>query len=162
MMGLVLYLQNLAERGNLVVIYEPELNLHPTQQASFVEFLALLVNNGLKVAITTHSPYIVEHLQNLILANDLNDKSDIVEKLYLKREDAFIAKEDVGIYLFDNGTAENILLSDGFINWQTFCDTANDIEDIEMAIFRQKRYEDENRNPSTPCENVAEHQPTYK
>jgi hypothetical protein len=162
LMGLVLYLQIIAEKGNLVVIDEPELNLHPSQQASLVEFLVLLVNNGLKVAITTHSPYIVEHLQNLILANDLNDKSDIVEKLYLKREDAFIAKEDVGIYLFENGTAENILLSDGFINWQTFCDTANDIEDVEMAISRQKRYEEENRNPSVPCKNVAEHQPTYK
>ncbi|MDD2287124.1 MAG: AAA family ATPase [Paludibacter sp.] len=162
MMGLVLYLQNIAEKGNLVVIDEPELNLHPTQQASFVEFLALLVNNGLKVAITTHSPYIVEHLQNLILANDLNDKSDIVEKLYLKREDAFIAKEDVGIYLFENGTTENILLNDGSINWQTFCDTANDIENVETAIYRQKRYEEENRNSSFPCKNVAEHNPTYK
>lgn len=149
LVGLVLYLQYKARPNNLIVIDEPEQNLHPNQQVALAEFIAILVNSGLNVAITTHSPYIIEHLQNLIQAYDLKDKSDVIDKLKLKNEDALITKEKVGVYLFDNGTVENILLDDGSINWQTFCNTANDIEDVEMTIYRQKRYENSTSPAST-------------
>ena len=109
LVGLVLYLQYKARPNNLIVIDEPEQNLHPNQQVALAEFIVILVNSGLNVSITTHSPYIIEHLQNLIQAYDLKDKSDVIDKLKLKNEDALITKEKVGVYLFDNGTVENIL-----------------------------------------------------
>lgn len=161
LIGLSLYLQYKAQPGDLIVIDEPEQNLHPNQQAAFVEFLALLVNNGIRVAITTHSPYIVEHLQNLILAHDLNDRSEIVDSLYLKREDSFISKENVGVYLFHNGTAENILMDDGEINWQTFCDTANIIGNISSLVY-DKKYEESDRLKKTAEMSVAEEEPAYQ
>ena len=161
LMGLVLYLRHLATPGNLIVIDEPEQNLHPNQQAAFAEFLALLVNNGIRVAITTHSPYIVEHLQNLILAHDLNDRSEIVDSLYLKREDSFISKDNVGVYLFHNGTTENILMDDGEINWQTFCDTANIIGNISSLVY-DKKYEESDRLKKTAEMSVAEEEPAYQ
>ena len=138
LIGLSLYLQYLAKPGDFIVIDEPEQNLHPNQQAAFVEFLTLLVNNDIRVAITTHSPYIIEHLQNLILAYDLKGKKEIIGSLYFKREDSFIDKEKVGVYLFQNGTAENILKEDGEINWQTFCDTADTIVSINSLIYDQQ------------------------
>jgi hypothetical protein len=54
---LVLYLKYLANPGDLIVIDEPEMNLHPVAQVQIAEFLGMLVNAGLYVLITTHSPY---------------------------------------------------------------------------------------------------------
>ena len=65
---LVLYLRYLAEPDDLIVIDEPEMNLHPAAQVEIIEFLAMLVNAGLNVLITTHSPYIIDHISNLIVA----------------------------------------------------------------------------------------------
>ncbi len=161
LIGLSLYLQYKAQPRDLIVIDEPEQNLHPNQQAAFAEFLAILVNNGIRVAITTHSPYIIEHLQNLILAHDLKDKKEIINSLYLKREDAFISKENVGVYLFQNGTAENILMEDGEINWQTFCDTANTIGNITSLVY-DKQHEERELQTHAAKMSVAEDKPEYR
>ena len=64
--SLVLYLRYEAEPGELLVIDEPEMNLHPAAQVKIIEFLAMLVNAGLHVLITTHSTYVVDHLVNLM------------------------------------------------------------------------------------------------
>ena len=49
---LVLYLRYLAEPNDLLIIDEPEINLHPSVQVEIVEFLGMLVNAGLNVLIT--------------------------------------------------------------------------------------------------------------
>jgi len=135
--GFALYLQYRAMPDDVIVIDEPEQNLHPTQQAKFIEFLSLLVNRGFQVALTTHSPYIIEHLQNLIYAYDITDKEEAISQLYLKQADSLIDKEKIGVYLFQNGTAENII-EDGTINWQTFCDTANNIGNITSLVYEKR------------------------
>ena len=65
---LVLCLRYLVKPNELLIIDEPEMNLHPAAQVEIAEFLAMLVNAGLHVLITTHSPYIVDHLANLMQA----------------------------------------------------------------------------------------------
>lgn len=161
LMGLILYLRHYAEKGNTIIIDEPEENLHPTQQTALAEFLAILVNSGINVAITTHSPYIVEHLETLILAHDLKDKTGVKEKLILKREDAYIAKENVSCCLFKEGTIENILWEDGQINWQTFCDTANIIDDISIFVNYLRDREKEDKNAQSIDTAVAEEKGEY-
>jgi len=132
-----LYLQYYATPGDVIVIDEPEQNLHPTQQAKFIEFLSLLVNRGFQVALTTHSPYIIQHLQSLILAYDLTgkEKEEVISRLYLQQADSLINKEKIGVYLFQNGTSEDILSTNGEINWQTFCDTANIVNGISDLVY---------------------------
>ena len=148
LMGLVLYLRYLALPRNYVVIDEPELNLHPNQQAAFVEFLTLLVNSGIHVAITTHSPYIVEHLENLILAHKIENPKDIVKNLYLQENESLIARENVGVYLFEDGNVKNILMEDGEIDWQTFCNTANTIQNLSSLIY--DKLEEEHESVGVP------------
>lgn len=104
-----LYLKYLAKQNELIVLDEPEMNLHPEAQAKLVELLAMLVNAGLKILLTTHSPYLIDHLVNLMKAAEYDNKEEIVNKFYLKKEDAFISKEKVSVYMFNNGAAESIL-----------------------------------------------------
>ena len=89
---LVLYLRYLAKPDELLIIDEPEMNLHPEAQAKMIEFLVMLVNVGLNVLITTHSPYITDHLTNLIKASESKDKETVSNSFFLKQTDAFIER----------------------------------------------------------------------
>jgi hypothetical protein len=127
---LVLCLRHFAVPNELLIIDEPEVNLHPTAQVQIIEFLAMLVQAGLKVLITTHSPYIVDHLANLIKASKYEDKESIKEKFCLDSTDAFIPQEKVSVYLFEDGTAKNILHEDGRIDWGTFGEVSEYISHV--------------------------------
>lgn len=63
------WLNGLAAQGDLLMIDEPELNLHPVNQRKMARFLAKLVNHGIKVFVTTHSDYIVKEFNTLIMLN---------------------------------------------------------------------------------------------
>ncbi len=133
---LVLYLRYLAEAGELLVIDEPEMNLHPEAQAKMIEFLAMLVNAGLRVLITTHSPYIVDHLTNLMQAAEYegDDQALLMGKFFLKNKDAFISQEHVSVYLINPGETKNILSEHGKINWGTFGDVTDQIATIHYEL----------------------------
>ncbi len=117
---LVLYLRYLAEPNDLLIIDEPEMNLHPAVQVEIVEFLGILVNAGLKVLITTHSPYIVDQLVNLMKAEKHEERDKIKDSFYLEKSEAFLSQERVSVYLFDQGVTRNVLNEDGIIDWDTF------------------------------------------
>ena len=63
------YLRHVAQQGDLLMVDEPELNLHPANQRRIARLFASLVNSGIKVFITTHSDYIVKELNTLIMLN---------------------------------------------------------------------------------------------
>ncbi|MDR8356489.1 ATP-binding protein, partial [Acinetobacter baumannii] len=48
--------------GDLLMIDEPELNLHPRNQRMLARLLAKLVNHGVKVFLTTHSDFIIKEM----------------------------------------------------------------------------------------------------
>jgi hypothetical protein len=135
---LVLCLRYLVERNELLIIDEPEMNLHPAAQVEIAEFLAMLVNAGLHVLITTHSPYIVDHLANLMQAAKHEDPDSIKEMFYLERTEAFIPQEKVSIYLFEKGTAKNIVSEEGTINWETFGNVSDDVSQIYASLLKVK------------------------
>jgi hypothetical protein len=133
---LVLCLRYLVEPNELLIIDEPEMNLHPAAQVEIAEFLAMLVNAGLHVLITTHSPYIVDHLANLMQAAKHEDPDSIKENFYLDRTEAFISQEKVSVYLFKDGTAKNMISEEGTINWGTFGDVSDEVSQIYASLLK--------------------------
>ena len=91
LLDLNFYLHCAAEKGDLLMIDEPELSLHPENQRRIARLFARLVNLGIKIFITTHSDYIVKELNTLIMLNH--------DKPHLKR----IAEE--------NGYQDNELIN---------------------------------------------------
>ena len=63
------YLRHVAAPGDLLMVDEPELNLHPENQRLVARLFARVVNIGVKVFITTHSDYIIKELNTLIMLN---------------------------------------------------------------------------------------------
>ena len=60
------YLRYYAQEGDLLIIDEPELNLHPKNQRVMARLLAMLSRAGINILITTHSEYILRELNYLI------------------------------------------------------------------------------------------------
>ena len=71
------YLRHVAQPGDILMIDEPELNLHPENQRRIARLFSCLVNIGIKVFLTTHSDYIIKELNTLIMLNQ--------DKPYLKK-----------------------------------------------------------------------------
>ncbi|HEY9704752.1 MAG TPA: AAA family ATPase, partial [Allocoleopsis sp.] len=82
------------------LIEEPEAHLFPYTQKELISLFSLLYNQ-MEVAffITTHSPYILTALNNLIMAGNLIDKLDKNDELI----DYLIDYEDVSAYTINNG-----------------------------------------------------------
>lgn len=77
------WLRYYAKQGSMLIVDEPELNLHPSNQRRFARFLVELVNYGVKVFITTHSDYIIKEFNTLIMLNNLKDEQfDSFNKKY--------------------------------------------------------------------------------
>ena len=74
LLDLAFYLKHIAQPGDLLIVDEPELNLHPHNQRLVARLFATLVNHGIKVFMTTHSDYIVKELNTLIRLNQPNNK----------------------------------------------------------------------------------------
>lgn len=56
----------------LVFIEEPEAHLHPKIQIKLIEYFSKLINNNIKIVLTTHSDFISNKLTNLILSEKLS------------------------------------------------------------------------------------------
>jgi hypothetical protein len=69
--------RHVAQPGDLLMVDEHELNLHPDNQRRIARLFAKLLNLGVKVFITTHSDYLIKELNTLIMLNH--------DKPYLKR-----------------------------------------------------------------------------
>ncbi len=97
------YIRHKAAEGDLLMVDEPELNLHPENQRRLARLFARLVNLGIKVFITTHSDYIIKELNTLIMLNQGNERLiDLAEKEgYVASE--FLDPEKVRVYIAEEG-----------------------------------------------------------
>ncbi len=91
--------QNVAKPGDLLMVDEPELNLHPENQRRMARLFARLVNLGIRVFVTTHSDYIVKELNTLIMLNQNKPylKQIAQEEGYQTEE--LIAAEKIRVYI---------------------------------------------------------------
>jgi len=93
------YLRHVAQPGDLLMVDEPELNLHPENQRRMARLFARLVNLGIKVFTTTHSDYIIKELNTLIMLNHDNPHlKRIAEKEEYKPEE-LISSDKIKVYI---------------------------------------------------------------
>lgn len=99
LLDLSFYLSHHAKKGDLIMVDEPELSLHPENQRRIARLLARLVNLGVKVFITTHSDYIIKELNTLIMLNhDMSHMKRIAEENGYQ-ENELINAEQIKVYV---------------------------------------------------------------
>lgn len=119
LLPLWLTLNEFMESGNssCVFLEEPEAHLFPSAQGSLVQYLATLLGQcqNCTMMITTHSPYILGKLNNLITAGNIISQNP---KKYTKAVEDIIPKEailkkgTVKAYAIIEGVVQNIMDDD--------------------------------------------------
>jgi hypothetical protein len=101
LLDLSFYLQHVAQRGDLLMVDEPELNLHPENQCRIARLFARLVNLGIKVFVTTHSDYIIKELDTLIMLHqDLPHLRHIAQREGYHPTELLVA-DKIKVYMTD-------------------------------------------------------------
>lgn len=97
--SLVVYLKYIAHENDLIVIDEPEINLHPNIQIILARILVRLSNRGFRLLVSTHSDYIIREVNNMVMLSHLSNKDSVAQRLgYM--EDEILQSENLGVYIF--------------------------------------------------------------
>ena len=99
--SLVIYLKHIAQKNDLIIIDEPEINLHPDNQIILTKLFARLINKGFKLLISTHSDYVVRELNNLIMLSSGKPEIEILKKEFGYVADEYILKDDIAVHYFN-------------------------------------------------------------
>ncbi len=99
MLDIGFYLRHVAKRGDLLIVDEPELNLHPENQRRIARLFARLVNLGIKVFITTHSDYIVKELNTLIMLSQNKPHLKKIAKREGYDSSELLGSEKIKVYI---------------------------------------------------------------
>ena len=106
--SLDVYLNHKATQNDLIIIDEPEINLHPDNQIMVARMLVRLMNQGFRILISTHSDYIIREINNMVMMS--NKESAIVKELIAKGKysrDEFISPKELGVYYFNYATTRS-------------------------------------------------------
>lgn len=126
-MLMVLFSQFILGNKNINYIEEPEAHLFPTSQKYIIDIIALLYNANNINFITTHSPYILTAINNLILAYDVMKKNEnnpeitkIIDKNFT------INFDDVSAYTIEKGILTSIKDNDTRLIGMNIIDSVSD------------------------------------
>lgn len=131
------YIRCFASPGDILIIDEPELNLHPDNQRHMASLLARLVNAGIKVLCTTHSDFLVKEINNRIMLSILDQKKQ--QKFFrrgLIRED-ILQPEQVSAYTVnqDHQIQEIERTKRGWLDMEIFDSLIADSNDLTNEIY---------------------------
>ena len=108
----MLFYYMLGKRKTFFIIEEPESHLFPETQKAMVELISLVKNGSNKVLITTHSPYVLGSVNNLLyanhIANSINDSK--IEAIVPRR--LWIEFKTLSAYYIENGKVKDITNSE--------------------------------------------------
>ena len=90
-----------------IILEEPEAHLYPDAQKVVSEMLALMSNQSCELLITTHSPYILGAVNNLIYANAIINENNRDSIKNLVNEKLFINEHNA--YFVDNGMIQSCI-----------------------------------------------------
>jgi hypothetical protein len=140
--GFAIALEQFGRGRNVLVIDEPEMNAHPSAQLAIVEIISTLANLGNYVIATTHSPYVVDHFNNLLAADELDKKERgrAQTKFIFRSDKSFLSAEKVAAYeLSAKGIVKDLVDRDrGRIATTTFGDVSSKMENLYNEILMLK------------------------
>lgn len=110
------YYGQLRKKTKTLIVEEPELNLFPLAQNNLVRFLvASCANDGNPIFLTTHSPYILTSINNLLYSFKVG-REHSKRTNEITNEQFWLNPDDVSAYMMlATGKCENIVDKEGLI-----------------------------------------------
>ena len=97
---IILYLKHIVRPGDLFIVEEPESHIDAMNQRKLARAIAMLVNAGVKVLITTHSDFLVSQLGNLVMLSNLSAQKRAAGQYSAAQ---VLTPAQVGAYMFEPG-----------------------------------------------------------
>ena len=139
LVALDLYLRHIAQPDDMLMIDEPELNLHPDNQRCMARLLARLVNKGVNIFITTHSDYILKEINNLLLlANQFPTREALMRK-YGYTEDEVLKNGSTGVYVMRDHKAELVKITGAGMELSVFDEIIIKQNDAADEIYYEQK-----------------------
>ena len=134
-----LFYHMLGQRSTCFIIEEPETHLFPNAQKLITEFIALIKNGKNCVVLTTHSPYILGSINNLLYANYMSGKVDKTELSEIIERDFWLEYSALGAYYMEDGIAKDIKDDElAAINYDVIDGASLDINDAYERMVELK------------------------
>lgn len=105
----VVFYYLLNNKKSYFIIEEPESHLFPNAQKLIAEFISLAKNGGNKILLTTHSPYILGSINNMLYANRISGKGDKAVLANIMNPLKWIEFEKLAAYYVENGKIRSCL-----------------------------------------------------
>jgi|GEM_PF-405192 hypothetical protein fuD12_00365 len=136
--GFFLYLKYKAKKGDIVIIDEPELNLHPENQRRIFRLFSFLSKKGISFILSTHSPILINEANNMLLFQDLKDnkidtKSE--EEEYGLDKDYGLKKENINIWFLNRGEMKLIEKEEVQFNIDTFDEVMGEMYNLNNDLL---------------------------
>ena len=129
------------KRGAMSFIEEPEAHLFPYAQKEITELFAIIRNRLYhSFFITTHSPYVLTALNNLILARDVAAANPGIEVAGMPGEDALVGYEDVRAYTIEDGVLESVMNNEERLIGASIIDSVSDEFDSVYDALLQVQF----------------------
>ncbi len=134
---------------SIYFIEEPEAHLFPISQKQIISLIATIYNAiGHPFFITTHSPYILTAINNLVVGQDAYDKANGDTEKLKKLEkilpaDELIRLEDVSAYTLNKGKLESIIDMENRLIGANLLDSVSDEFDLAFGIATDILYGDD-------------------
>ena len=114
-----------------LIVEEPEAHLYPDAQKQITELLGMFANGDNSVMITTHSPYILGQLNNMLLGNQLKNNDGTIIPMDQIIQGSWISAQHV-----HDGRIESAL-TDGLIDNSLIDGASKDINDLTDRLLEQ-------------------------
>lgn len=140
--SLVIYLKHIAQKNDLIIIDEPEINLHPDNQIILTKLFARLINKGFRLLISTHSDYVVRELNNLIMLSSTKPEIEVLKNEFGYVADEYILKDDIAVHYFNYPRKQRgnkqVLVENLIID-----DSGFEIPSVDITIDQQNKVAEE-------------------
>jgi predicted ATP-dependent endonuclease of OLD family len=141
---LIKYYNEMRKKKKTFIVEEPELNLFPSSQNELVKFLAENISNsGSSILLTTHSPYVLTSLNNLMYAFNIGQGNEKEVDAILPKKNWINPKKVSAYMMLPNGTCKSIIDKEGLIKTENIDGVSADLNkqfnlimDIEIGVVK--------------------------
>lgn len=147
--SLVIYLKHIAQTNDLIIIDEPEINLHPDNQIILTRLFVRLINKGFRLLISTHSDYVVRELNNLIMLSSNKAGVSKLRETFGYSIDEAINLDDINVLYFNypqkmknnkQVTIENLKIDESGFEIPSVDKTIDEQNKISEELFYMLKY----------------------
>ena len=130
----ILVMALMAKKGDVIILEQPELHLHPKVQTRLADFFVAMNALGKQCLVETHSEYMINRLRYLVAVNDSSKVADETMIYFVEKEDGHSEYRSVTINKY--GVIED--WPDGFF------DESENLAAMILRAGMEKRMKEEN------------------